>query len=105
MGLFIGDSRIDMKLLTVTEWFGPGRNHPSPEKVEQRTKTIAFATELSLESAINRLAEYQDAYNRHYSMAVNFTLQSVSEIEWISDGAMELMGVQQIETLPKTFVR
>jgi hypothetical protein len=92
-------SRKNMLLLTVSEWIGPGRAHPSPGSVEERTRTIAFATRLTLAAAINELAAYAFIYNRQYDLAVNFSLISVSEIEDLSDASLSLANVQLIESL------
>lgn len=88
-----------MLLLTVSEWLGPGRDHPHPKSVDEKIRTISFATRMGLEKAINLLADYEDKYNRRHTLAVNFTLLSVSTIDDISDGALELMRIQLIEAM------
>ena len=88
-----------MLLLTISEWLGPGRDHPNSKSVDERIRTISFATNLGLEEAINLLADYEDKYNRRYTLSINFTLLSVSTVDNISDGALELMRVQLIENM------
>lgn len=88
-----------MLLLTVEEWLCPKRQGTKPT-----VKTKAFATDLGLEAAIALLSGYEDAYNRHFtSMSLNFTLLAVSTIESISDGALDVMGVELIEKLKTSF--
>jgi len=65
--------------------------------------TKAFATNMSLEAAINALSGYEDRYNRHFPTAVNFTLIGVQSIEDVSNGALQCMRVELIETLPSQF--
>jgi hypothetical protein len=92
-----------MLLLTFEEWLGPGREHPDRESVNERTRMVAFATDLKLLGALSKIAAYQDAYNRHFSLAVNFRLLSVQEIDRLDSGTLECVGVEMIESLKESF--
>ena len=94
-----------MMLLTFNEWLGPGKKCISAEirERESRNKTVAFATHLLLPQALLRVKNYQDVYNEHYYLAVNFTLLSVSiSLDPVREDLLDFFGVQFVEKLPKT---
>jgi hypothetical protein len=92
-----------MLLLTFNEWIGPGRSHSSPWAVQERTRTIAFATRLELAEAISRINDYQIAYNKRFTLAVNFSLVAVAEIDSIPDASLETVNVHFVERLAVDF--
>jgi hypothetical protein len=72
-------------------------------RMDEKVSVISFATNMSLESAIKAIADYQNRYNSHYPTAVNFTLLGVQTIEDVSSDVLALMQVQMVERLPKQF--
>jgi len=92
-----------MLLLTFNEWCGPGRNHPNPRYVVEYIKPVAFATRLTLREAIDRLADYQEKYRTHYTLAVSFSLLTVSTIEDTPGAVLGLVNVRLIEDLRTDF--
>lgn len=93
-----------MLILQVEEWLGRGRTLSTSGLVKEPLVTNkSFATRLSLEDAIRSLAAYQRRYNEHYTLTVVFTLLSVSTTEDVSNEALELVGVELIESLKTSF--
>lgn len=90
-----------MLLLTMNEWLGPGRKMPPDESVmtSVQERRFAFATALSLETAIDRIMRYQAAYNERYHLAVNFRLLQVSEIAPLTRTQLAGVQVELVEDL------
>ena len=62
-------------------------------------KTIAFATNMQLDEAIEKIHEYETAYNDHFLLAVNFSLLQVSKIADLSKDQLEMARVELVEEL------
>lgn len=87
-----------MLLIMVNQWVGPGIRM-SPSEFKSKNELISFHTDMPLHQALARLRQHQDAYNAHYSLAVNFTLLSVSEIPRVPLQQLEDLRVTDIATL------
>lgn len=93
-----------MKLILMNEWLGPGKRMPASTSmsVDETNRLVSFATELPINTALERILAYQAAYNAHYSLAVNFRLLSVTdEVEYISRDLLDKLEIALVEALPK----
>ena len=96
-----------MLLLTMNEWLGPSRaaqaQRHERETIEPREQLMALATRLSLADALRAIRAYELAYTRAYpSVAINFTLLSVSTIDDLDDDALADARVNLVEELDPT---
>jgi hypothetical protein len=95
-----------MLIITMTEHFFTG-THLATGADKHKTRTVAFATDLGLATALRRIKAYEQAYKgRFKSTAVEFTLVSVSDVP--TNSAMATKEVLQgagaflVESLPQT---
>jgi len=94
-----------MLLLTMNKWLGPGRQMTR----EQRRSTVAserqmaFATRLTLQEAITKIVKYKIAYNKHYLLALEFSLLQVSKIDDLPNKQLDLIRVDLVENLTEDF--
>lgn len=93
-----------MKLILMNEWLGPGSKVPTQLSLitGESNRLVSFATNLPLSLALERILAYQDAYNEHYSLAVNFRLLSVTEVESAPKQLLDKLEVSFVEVLPQT---
>ena len=91
-----------MLLITMNEWLGPGRKM-TPEnasRTDSHERLITFATHLSLGEAIERISNYEQAFNAHYFLAVNFRLLQVMKIDDnLTPQQLTSVDVQLVENL------
>lgn len=88
-----------MLLLTMNQILWPSQLDPAGPPSQT---VIAFATNLSLEHAILRLKEHEDAYIERYEQNIRHDLQAVAHIEDTSHEALALVEVRMIEHLAIT---
>lgn len=95
------NKKTGMKLLTLHQWLGPSReslgtrHEPS---VDESYK--AMVTGLSLGAALTRIREHERGFNAHYgSVAVNYRLLAVSEIEDLSGDEIADARIELVEDL------
>ena len=88
-----------MLLLTFNEFLWPTLDEPSGPPNQA---VVAFATQLSLEQAILRLKDHEQAYIDRYTQNIRHDLQMVSEIDNTSHEALAMVEVRMIEHLAVT---
>lgn len=90
-----------MLLITMNEWLGPGRRmtNEQRDRTESRERLVAFATYVPLGEAIEKISTYEQAFNAHYLMAVNFRLLQVNKIDDLTKQQLDMVEVQLIEDL------
>lgn len=98
-----------MLLIAMQEKFGPSMERTvrsqtsglSPMPVE--TKMVSFVTNLTLPSALERIREYEENFNKRFDKTVDlsFILMSVSEISELSDYHIRLSRASVVENLPR----
>ncbi len=92
-----------MLLLTLREWFGPGRDYPPERPASAITgeKIVGMVTHLALTDAIRRLHAYQNAFSAQSARitAVEFHLIAVTEIDDLDQNDIENAGMSLIEDL------
>lgn len=90
-----------MLIIQMNEWLGPGVRMPAVEatRTAESNRLVSFATHLTLGKALERLKEYQEAYNAHYSLAVNFSLLSVSTVNPVDPSLLEYFRMDMVENL------
>jgi len=93
-----------MILLNCSVWLGPGRNMTDEQvlKFPATIKSSSFASNLPIGETLNRLKNYQDAYNAKYSIAINITLLGVSKVSGdILTDTLEALNVEFVSNLPQ----
>lgn len=92
-----------MLLLTVREWFGPGRDYPldAPHSAITGEKIVGMVTHLALANAIQRLHAYRNAFSAQSDRitAVEFHLIAVTTIDDLDQSDIENAGMRLIEDL------
>lgn len=83
-----------MLLLNLSEW-----NSAERIKMGVQTAQVGYVTNLSLPEAIEIISEFESAFNRYYSIAVNFSLLSVSEIGHLSNNHRDMARLPLMEDL------
>ena len=93
-----------MLLLHMSLWFGPGRYMPEEDRrhIEVDISSVGYVTNHTLRAALHRLHRYQEAYNAKYAASIEYTLLSVSTIDFLGVDEMEMMNITLIEDLPIT---
>ena len=98
-----------MLLITMNEWLGPGRRmtEEKKDKINILERHMSFATRMNLGDAIEQIYKYQEAYNKHYLLSVEYRLLSVIEIDELSNQQLSMCEVDIVEDLktrPEDFV-
>lgn len=90
-----------MLLIMMNEWLGPGNNATveQAEKLPRTERTMAFASEMPLSSALKRILGYQADFGAKNLLAIEYRLLSVSEIRPVRAELLYDMGVQLVEKL------
>jgi len=93
-------------LLTVNQWLGPSRvatQRLGDMAFKPRTELQGIATRLPLAEAIASLKEYEVVYRERFgsSLAVEFSLISVSVIDDLTDEELDKARVSLAEGLAK----
>lgn len=85
-----------MLLLTMKEVLWPSQLDPAGPPTQT---VIAFATNLKLEDAINRLKDHEQAHIERYDQNIRHDLQAVSTIDDVAREVLESVEVRIIEQL------
>ncbi|MDR3389933.1 MAG: hypothetical protein P4L92_23090 [Rudaea sp.] len=94
-----------MLLLTMNQWLGPGVHMAEPQRsaVKVMEGLIAFATELPLADALQRIKEYERAFNGdRTSLGMTLSLIGVTTVDAVALEIFNSVNVRMVETLPKS---
>ena len=93
-----------MLILTLHEWIRPGEKFPIDWSASNVTseRTIGMATNLSLPMAIDRLTEYEFAFNAHSILAIEYSLLGIATIDQLDPGRVHAAGLTLIEDLARS---
>lgn len=94
-----------MILITMAKCVCEGRNFPENKSgvFDDREKIISFATELPFDKALERICNYQAAFNKKFVLAVTFRLLSMVYVnEDVSKEYLHSLDVSFVEALPQS---